>query len=62
MRREGEFIRVTFNSPDIVSGTVYVLCQPIEGRTAAEQTFVDYVREGETPRKLSISALMGLLR
>lgn len=61
MTMVGEFLRVEVNAPDIVSGYFYVICKEIEGRTLAEQTFVDYTRPGEGTGKLSIEALIGLL-
>ena len=58
---EGDFIKVRLEAPGILAGYVYIMKEPIMGRTAAEQTFVDYLKPGEEPRKLSISALIGLL-
>lgn len=61
MTMVGEFLRVEVEAPDIVSGYFYVICKEIEGRTIAEQTFVDFTRPGEGTGKLSIEALIGLL-
>jgi hypothetical protein len=61
MRTEGEFMKVTIDSPDMVSGVLYVMCEPIEGREVEDQTFVDFVQDGQETRKLSISALKGLI-
>lgn len=58
---EGKFLNVQVEAPGILTGTVYVMKDPIPGRTASEQTFVDYRRPGRETRKLSISALIGLL-
>lgn len=61
MTMVGEFLRVDVVAPDIVSGYFYVICKEIEGRSVAEQTFVDYTRPGGGTGKLSIEALIGLL-
>lgn len=61
MTMVGEFLRVEVEAPDIVSGYFYVICKDIEGRTMAEQTFVDFTRPGSGTGKLSIEALIGLL-
>ena len=61
MTEEGEFIKVRLEAPDILAGYVYVMKDPVEGRSPAEQTFVDFLRPGQETRKLSISALIGLL-
>jgi hypothetical protein len=58
---EGKFLNVRVEAPGILIGNVYVIKDPIPGRTASEQTFVDYIRPGMETRKLSISALIGLL-
>ena len=59
---EGEFIRVRLLAPYILDGYVLVKKNPIEGRTPAEQMFVEYYQTGQPPRKLSISALLTLLK
>lgn len=61
MVTEGDFMKVTIDSPDIVSGVLYVMCETIEGRSVEEQTFVDFTPEAGETRKLSISALKGLM-
>lgn len=61
MTMDGEFLRVEVEAPDIVSGYFYVICKDIEGRTIAEQTFVDYTPPEKDTAKLSIEALIGLL-
>lgn len=61
MTLEGEFVKVTLDAPGILTGVVYVMKDPIEGRTPAEQTFVDFSRPGKETRKMSISALIDLL-
>jgi hypothetical protein len=61
MTLEGEFVKVRLEAPGILAGYVYVMKDPIMGRTPAEQTFVDFMRPGQETRKLSISALIGLL-
>ncbi|MDA3873211.1 MAG: hypothetical protein PF795_04560 [Kiritimatiellae bacterium] len=61
MVTEGEFMKVTIDSPNIVSGVLFVRCEPIEGREVAEQTFVDFTAEDGVSRKLSVSALKGLI-
>jgi hypothetical protein len=58
---EGKFLKVTVEAPGILNGYVYIMKDPIEGRSTAEQTFVDFIRAGYETRKLSISALIGLL-
>lgn len=62
MTLEGEFVKVRLEAPGILAGYVYVMKEPIPGRSPAEQTFVDFLRPGQEPRKLSISALIGLLQ
>ncbi|MGA0333363.1 MAG: hypothetical protein ACO3N7_05675 [Kiritimatiellia bacterium] len=61
MTMEGEFLRVEVEAPHIVSGYFYVICKQIEGRTIAEQTFVDYTRPAGGTGKLSVDALINLL-
>lgn len=62
MTEEGEFIKVRLEAPDILTGYVYIMKEPVEGRTPAEQMFVDFIRPGQEIRKMSISALVGLLK
>lgn len=59
--REGDFIKIRLEAPGILTGYVYLMEDPIEGRTPSEQTFVDFIRPGYETRKLSISALIGML-
>jgi len=61
MVEEEGFVKVRLDAPDILAGYVWVMKTPIPGRTPAEQTFVDFSRPGQETRKLSISALIGLL-
>lgn len=61
MVTEGEFMKVTIDSPDIVSGVMYVMCEDIEGRAVEDQTFVDFTSGNGESRKVSISALKGLV-
>jgi len=58
---EGFLLKVRFEAPGILAGYVYIMKEPIQGRTPAEQTFVEFIRPGKEPRKLSIAALIGLL-
>ena len=60
MEPEGQFLRVELKE-GVVSGYFYVLCEDIEGRTIGEQTFVDYFKRGQEPRKMSVAALVGLM-
>lgn len=59
---EGNLVKVRVDSPGILSGFVYVLKEPIPRRSSGDQTFVDFYMTGQAPRKLSISAMMGLLQ
>lgn len=61
MTMQDEFLRVDIAAPDIVSGYFYIICKEIEGRTLAEQTFLDYSKPNQGRAKMSIEALIGLL-
>ena len=56
---DGDFIRLDLDPRLPISGSIYIYCGVIEGRTIGQQTFVDfYNREGEA-RKVSLVALAG---
>lgn len=58
---EGDFLKIRLEAPGILTGYIYMMKEPIAGRKPSEQTFVDFMRTGQETRKLSISALIGLL-
>jgi hypothetical protein len=56
---DGDFIRLDLDPRLPISGSLYIYCGVIEGRTIGQQTFVDfYNRRGEA-RKVSLVALAG---
>jgi hypothetical protein len=56
---DGDFIRLDLDPRLPISGSLYIYCGVIEGRTIGQLTFVDfYNRKGEA-RKVSLVALAG---
>lgn len=57
--QDGDFLRLDLDPTLPVTGSLFVYCGVIEGRTIGQQTFVEFLNDKGEARKMSLIALAG---